>query len=1041
MRILLTANASYAPPRGGATRSNLVWLDHLSGAGHECRIVCGGVQSREAILAVEDPARRVQALRGQILEWRPDWVLVSSEDLGHALLREAHQSAPGRVVYLAHTPQFFPFGPASWNPDRHAAELVARSAGIVAIGRHMADYISRPLGRAAAVIHPPIYGAGPFANYGNFERGLIAMINPCAVKGISIFLEAAERLPECEFGVVPGWGTTAEDRRALERLPNVRFLPNVKDIDEVLARTRVLLSPSLWYEGFGLIVMEAMLRGIPVVASNSGGLEEAKCGTGYVIPVKTIERYEAMFDEHGLPKPVLPENDVGPWVSALRELLTDRNAYEKESSSSRQAAGRFVSGLDPGEMEEFLRTLGAAAPAAKEASGMRILLAQNSLYYPSHGGGDKSNRLLMEALTARGHACRVAARIAVLGEPEQQHYLAELAARGVTPLSAEGGVVTFEHAGVEVHVATNTNLQAHFAGQVEAFDPEIILVSTDDPAQVLLEAALRAPRARVVYLARATLALPFGPDCAFPGELKTQRIRAADGVVGVSRYVADYIRKHAGIDAVHVPISLMEPVDWPEIGRFDNQFVTLVNPCAVKGIAIFLALADAFPETAFAAVPIWGTNRQDQAALRARANVTVLEPVDDIDVLLARTRVLLVPSLWAEARSRMVIEAMLRGVPVMASDVGGIPEAMMGVPYLLPVNPIARYQTRLDEQMVPVAEVPPQDTGPWREALGRLLADRAHWEEISRASCAAAMEYAAGLSVEPFEKLLKEVLLRPKVGQVPDLPPKSALETLSPERRRLLALRLRNRAPASAWFPRADAAEGLRLFWFPHAGGGTPARALRLPHATICPVRLPGREARIAEAPFERMEPLVAALADAIRPYLAQPFAFFGHSMGAVVAFELARRLRRRKQPLPKLLVASGARAPQFRRNYTPAPAPGDEQFLEELQRLQGIPDELIDDPASMRAVLPALRADAALYRKYAYTEDAPLDCAIRAYGGAEDSNVRREHLKAWAEQTTASFEVRLFPGGHFYIEGSQAEFLAALAADLEQKHELGDEG
>src|ERR1017187_3911448 len=115
MRILLTANASYDPPQGGATRSNLVWLRHLASAGHECRIVCGGAQSHAAILAVEDPARRVQTLREQILEWRPDWVLVSSEDLGHALLREAHRSAPGRVVYLAHTPQFYPFGPASWN--------------------------------------------------------------------------------------------------------------------------------------------------------------------------------------------------------------------------------------------------------------------------------------------------------------------------------------------------------------------------------------------------------------------------------------------------------------------------------------------------------------------------------------------------------------------------------------------------------------------------------------------------------------------------------------------------------------------------------------------------------------------------------------------------------------------------------------------------------------------------------------------------------------------------------------------------------------
>ena len=143
----------------------------------------------------------------------------------------------------------------------------------------------------------------------------------------------------------------------------------------------------------------------------------------------------------------------------------------------------------------------------------------------------------------------------------------------------------------------------------------------------------------------------------------------------------------------------------------------------MKGISIFLALADAFPEVRFAAVPTWGADAADRAALAARPNITVLDPVDHIDTLLARTRVLLVPSLWAEARSRIVVEAMLRGVPVMAANTGGLPEAKMGVPYLLPVNPIARYQPRLNERMVPIAEVPAQDIAPWIEALRRLLTD------------------------------------------------------------------------------------------------------------------------------------------------------------------------------------------------------------------------------------------------------------------------------------------------------------------------------
>ncbi len=706
---------------------------------------------------------------------------------------------------------------------------------------------------------------------------------------------------------------------------------------------------------------------------------------------------------------------------------------------------------------------------------MRILLAQNSLYYPAHGGGDKSNRLLVEALTARGHVCRVVARISVFGEAEHAAYLETLAARGVTPQSATDGVVVFQRAGVQIHVVTNGNLRAHFAKQAEVFAPDAILVSTDDPAQLLLEVALRNTTARVVYLARATLALPFGPDCAFPSQAKTERIRACDAVVGVSQYVADYIRKYAGIDAVHVPISLLEPEetapgDRPTLGRFDNEFVTFVNPCAVKGIAIFLALADAFPQTAFAAVPTWGTNRQDRAALEARPNVRLLAPVDDINLLLGRTRVLVVPSLWAEARSRMVLEALLGGVPVMAANVGGIPEAMMGVPYLLPVRPIEKYEMRLDEQMVPVAEVPAQDIAPWREALARLLSDSGHYAEISRQSRRAALEYAKQLHAGHLEKLLaggkKNAVPAPGphvdnpmplvfspigyaaelVGRTPrsarDAPvpqpeqrgrhqaPRPTLETLSPEKRKLLALRLRKQSVPAAWFPNAATSAAPRLFCFPHAGGGA-GQPLALKGWAAIPVRLPGRESRLAEAPFERMGPLVAALAGQIDCYLDQPFAFFGHSMGAVVAFELARELRRRSRPLPKMLIASGARAPQFRRHHVPPPEPSREAFVEELRRLEGIPAEVLGDAALMRALLPALEADAALYRNYIYAEASPLPIAVRAYGGVEDPNVRRDHLDGWREQTTASFAVRVFPGGHFYPTTARELFLEALERDL----------
>jgi len=101
------------------------------------------------------------------------------------------------------------------------------------------------------------------------------------------------------------------------------------------------------------------------------------------------------------------------------------------------------------------------------------------------------------------------------------------------------------------------------------------------------------------------------------------------------------------------------------------------------------------------------------------------------------------------------------------------------------------------------------------------------------------------------------------------------------------------------------------------------------------------------------------------------------------------------------------------------------------LRRLEGTPSEVLDNPNLMELILPALREDAAIYRNYVYADEPPLDCAIRAYGGAEDPNVRREHLDGWAAETTAAFAVRVFPGGHFYLRTSRQEFLAALARDL----------
>ena len=196
MRILLTSNASHDPARGGSTRSNLIWLEHLAARGHQCVVVAPALEtdaeslrSRRngvAIIAIRDLVRRRERLAQAIREFQPDFVLVSSEDLSHILLREAANAAPDRLIYLAHTPQFFPFGPESWNPDAHAATLVRGARAIVAIGHHMRGYIRQHLGCEAVVVHPPIYGNPPFARFGSFDEGSILMINPCVVESTSV---------------------------------------------------------------------------------------------------------------------------------------------------------------------------------------------------------------------------------------------------------------------------------------------------------------------------------------------------------------------------------------------------------------------------------------------------------------------------------------------------------------------------------------------------------------------------------------------------------------------------------------------------------------------------------------------------------------------------------------------------------------------------------------------------------------------------------------------------------------------------------------
>lgn len=228
----------------------------------------------------------------------------------------------------------------------------------------------------------------------------------------------------------------------------------------------------------------------------------------------------------------------------------------------------------------------------------------------------------------------------------------------------------------------------------------------------------------------------------------------------------------------------------------------------------------------------------------------------------------------------------------------------------------------------------------------------------------------------------------------------------------------------------------MRLFCFPYAGGS--AQIYRqwssfLPKTiSVFPTEFPGRGRRFKEKPFSQIEPLVENLYDTLLAELCSaPFAFFGHSLGALVAFELSRFLRKRNQPLPVHLFASSHLAPTISHTIRPIADLPDQEFKEELRSMDGTPQEVLENAELMEMILPFVRADFKVNETYSYVEDKPLDLPITAFGGVADPHVNRESLEAWSQQTSLNFSVKLFSGDHFYLKQHPLELFQAITQTL----------
>ncbi len=243
----------------------------------------------------------------------------------------------------------------------------------------------------------------------------------------------------------------------------------------------------------------------------------------------------------------------------------------------------------------------------------------------------------------------------------------------------------------------------------------------------------------------------------------------------------------------------------------------------------------------------------------------------------------------------------------------------------------------------------------------------------------------------------------------------------------------------ASWFvnyrPRPRAR--LRLFCFPYAGGG--ASIFRAwPNNSpldleVCPVQLPGRENRLLEPPFSRLSALIDSLTKVLLPYLDLPFAIFGHSMGALISFELTRELRRQHGLNPAMLFVSAHRAPQVPDAKAPIHHLPETTFLEKLRRLGGASETALENAELMRLMLPTLRADFALCENYHYTSEDPIRCPISAFGGLQDREVSERDLAAWRYQTQSAFMLRMFPGGHLFLNLVPRSIVRAITDDLSE--------
>ena len=385
---------------------------------------------------------------------------------------------------------------------------------------------------------------------------------------------------------------------------------------------------------------------------------------------------------------------------------------------------------------------------------MRILFVLSTIWLPSFGGSIKATRCLAEELAARGHKCAVFSHAfgkSAEGPTDILEFFSELERRKCQSTRIELNLYRYHYndAVIDAHCDQHVSyLTKALHRRINDFIPNCIVVA-DDPHMFLISEALQS-RYPVVHLAQTLNQLPFGPLSRRPNKIQTLICRKVTRTITISNFAQRYMRQYGDLHADVICLPVYGKGPYPSLGQPDKGYITMINPCEEKGVSIFIAMANSLPHLSFAAVLTWGGGDSVLRKLEVASNITILKPSEEITDILCISRIVVVPSLWPETFGYVVPEALLHGIPVLASDQCGLREAALGTAMLIPIQ-----VARINEGQY---HFPSQDVIPWVQALSDLASNSKAYLQISELGRKAAIDFIKKINIKYIENFFSECI-------------------------------------------------------------------------------------------------------------------------------------------------------------------------------------------------------------------------------------------------------------------------------------------